>query len=358
MRVLFLTLYPDAAASPRYRVGQFLPYLRAHGVACDVACPLTEPQWRALTGPDRRRRAFWYHYHETPRRLAQLLNSRRYDLVFVQKAVMTAYLRGMTGLLRACARRIVYDIDDAVHIAPPHPLGLPWRFFEDRAQVRKLMALADLTLAGNAWLVEETRKAGGRPIYFPTVVDTERFSPAPEARTSTDGRGRARTFRVGWMGNPSTTACLEPVAEVLSEFPDAAVCLIGADPARVSWSNASVRPWSYDTEVDELRRFSVGIMPQPSTPWMLGKCGLKALQYMACGVPCVASPAGAALEIIRDGENGLLAESPAEWRQAFDRLRDPALRRQLGAAGRATVEERYSLAGAAPRLLALLESAA
>jgi len=347
MRVLFLTLYPDIAASPRLRVTQYLPYLRSHGIEGTVACPLTPGEFKALTGPGRRRRPFWYHVRETRQRIAQILGARQYDVVFVQKAIMTAYVRGLAGLLRRRARRIVYDLDDAVHLAPPHPLGHPWRLAEDRAQVTKLMAMADLVLAGNAWLVSEARAHGANAVLFPTVVDTDRFVPSAS---------EPDTYRLGWIGNPSTTICLEPAAEAFASMRDAAVCLVGADARRVPFDNAEIRPWSLETEVAELHRFSVGLMPQPQGDWMRGKCALKALEYMACGIPCVASPFGAALEFMRHEENGLLAGSTEAWREAFERLRDPALRRRLGEAGRATVERRYALRDAAPRLGELLRS--
>lgn len=347
MRVLFLTLYPDIGASPRYRVTQFLPYLRANGVACTVACALTARQLAALTGPRRQRRPLWYHVAETPRRLGHILAAKRYDVVFVQKALMTAYLRGLPSLLQTRARRIVYDIDDAVHLAPPHPLRPVWRLLEDRAQIEKLMGIADLVLAGNGWLAEVAKKAGTRTLLFPTVVDTERFVPASEP---------PGTYRIGWIGNPSTMVCLEPALEALSELRDASIYLVGADAAGAPLPQAVTRPWSLGSEVADVQSFCVGIMPMPKKEWMRGKCGLKALLYMACGIPCVASPFGAALEIIKHDENGLFADSPGDWRDAFARLRDPALRRRLGEAGRATVEERYSLKRAAPRLLDLLES--
>jgi glycosyltransferase involved in cell wall biosynthesis len=283
---------------------------------------------------------------ETRQRLAQLMTAKRYDVVFVQKAIMTAYLKGASGLLRRCARRLVFDFDDAVHLMPPHPLRFPWRLLEDRRQVERIIAGADAVLAGNEWLAEEARSIGAQSACFPTVVDTSRFVPAcnePEA------------YRIGWLGSPSTIVCAEPASEALGQVRDAALCFVGAEQKDVLWPGAEVRPWSLATEVAEVQRFSVGIMPMPEADWMRGKCALKALIYMACGIPCIASPFGAALEIIRHGENGLLANSTAEWLEAFERLRDPGERRRLGEAGRATVEERYSLQVAAPRLHALLE---
>ena len=349
MRVLFLTLYPERAASARYRVGQFIPYLRAHGVDCTVAPAVTEEQYARHAGPGRRGRALWYHLAETPRRLSQILSAPRYDVVFVQKAVMSAYVRGAGGLLRRLARRVVLDVDDAVHLCPPHPLRGVWRGVEDRSQVHRLFAQADLVLAGNSWLAAAVEEAGGKAALFPTVVDTDRFAPAAEP---------ASGYCVGWIGGPSTTPSLAEAAEALVSLSEATVRLVGADEGQSLVPNAAVTPWHLDTEVADVQSFSVGVMPLAKDEWTRGKCALKALQYMACGVPCVVTPYGAVLDIVRHGENGLFADSSAEWREALERLRAPALRTRLAVAGRATVEESYSLKKAAPKLLHHLESLA
>lgn len=344
--VLFLTLYPDTAASPRYRVTQFLPKLRERNLRCVVASAVSEKEFARLTGPRREVRPFWYHLHETRRRIKQLLGASSYDIVFVQKALLSTPIKGLLALLRRSARPLVYDLDDAVHLTPPHPLRPPWRILEDPGQIRKLMACADLVLAGNRWLAGEAEKEGANTVLFPTVVDTERFVPAPN-----DGH----VYRIGWVGNPSTMVCLAPASEALSAVEGGEVYLVGGEEKDNTIAGATVKAWRYESEVEDIQHFSVGVMPMPEGDWMLGKCGLKALQYMACGVPCIATPYGAALEIIQHDENGLFASTTAEWTEALARLRDPALRKRLGEAGRATVEERYSLKKAAPKLHELLE---
>ena len=101
----------------------------------------------------------------------------------------------------------------------------------------------------------------------------------------------------------------------------------------------------------------IGVYPLPDEEWVLGKSGLKALQYMGVGVPVVASRIGAACEFIRDGENGRLVGSTEEWVDALAGLAaDPALRARMGAAGRATVEARYSVRGTAPVYLRVIDS--
>ncbi len=347
MRVLFLTLYPEAAASPRYRVGQFLPYLRSKGIKCDVRAPLSEGLWRGLSG--RAGWGGWYHLAETPSRLLQLLNAGRYDVVVLQKAIMTAYWSGLHRLLRAQSRRLVYDIDDAVHLAPPHPLSPPWNQLEDREQVRKIFKEADLVLAGNRWLAGEVRAAGGRAMEFPTVVDTERFVPAAAP---------PKEYRLGWMGSASTTPALEIIGPALAMVENAQVRLVGADPNRVHLQRAEVRPWNLAQEVREIQEFSVGLFPQIRDPWTLGKCALKALTYMACEVPVLAEPYGAIQEIMQSGREGLFADTEPAWCEALEALRSEELRARLGAAGRATVESKYSLQVAAPRWHAVLEEMA
>jgi glycosyltransferase involved in cell wall biosynthesis len=104
------------------------------------------------------------------------------------------------------------------------------------------------------------------------------------------------------------------------------------------------RTWSADSEVEELSHFDVGMMPMPDDEWAKGKCALKALQYMAMGVPTICSAVGANCEVIRHGENGLLAKSEQEWIANLESLiDDAALRGRLGREGRRTVEERYSM---------------
>ncbi len=344
MRVLFLTLYPDGAASPRYRVAQFLPYLRDNGIECTVASAVSE----ATYSNRGKRRAMAYHLHETQRRIRQVLAARNYDLVVLQKALMSAYLRGFDAFFHARVPRFLYDIDDAVHLAPPHSLPRVWRHLQDPVQVQTIMRRAHTVLAGNAWLAEQARAAGANASVFPTVVDTERFHPVATPPA---------TFRIGWIGSPSTAPALDVVRAALNGLTECEISLIGPGDS-CGIQKAQLAPWSLDREVELVQQCHVGIMPLIKNDWNRGKCALKALQYMACGVPCVATPFGAVTDIIRHDENGLFADSDDAWRDAFERLRDPVLRDRLGRAARATIDECFSLRNAAPRFKQILDDAA
>src|SRR5688500_15331287 len=115
--------------------------------------------------------------------------------------------------------------------------------------------------------------------------------------------------------------------------------------------------WRSETEVSDLASIDIGLMPLPDDKWSKGKCGLKALQYMALGIPTVCSPVGVNSTIITDGENGFIADTKEEWiAKLKSLLHSPELRQRIGSAGRKTVEGEYSAKAQAPRVLKIFES--
>jgi glycosyltransferase involved in cell wall biosynthesis len=165
---------------------------------------------------------------------------------------------------------------------------------------------------------------------------------------------------VGWIGSPATTphlASVAPAIAALRDLPGLSVETVGAAPFGIEGVCVTNRPWSEDAETADIARFDVGIMPLPDDPWSRGKCGYKLIQYMATGLPVVASPVGANRRIVEDGVSGFLASDLGAWSSSLRTLHaDPALRARFGAAGRARAVAQYSRAAIAPRLLALFES--
>src|SRR5207249_7898024 len=133
----------------------------------------------------------------------------------------------------------------------------------------------------------------------------------------------------------TTLPYLKPLRAVFEKLHVTPRVIASGDPSALGFA-VEFRAWRLERELDELAQIGIGIAPLPDTPWERGKCGVKVLQYMGCGLPVVASPVGVHRRIIRHGENGFLAASPAEWRNALRQLMDdPGLRQRLGAAGRA-----------------------
>lgn len=327
MRIAILTSRREKP-SYRFRVQQFLPYLEAHGVHSE-----THVVPRAV-----------------PRRWRLLNSLGRYDIVFVQKKPLHPIDR---LLLRRAARRIVYDVDDAIMYRDD---GRRVRLSPRKKRMfRGMVRMSDAVLAGNEFLCGWAANYTTHVLCFRTVVDTDFYTPRPPLSRE--------PLVIGWSGSASTRSYLAPVIPVLERLARQhpivlrVVCdvPVGVDMRGVTALRAEFIPWSAATEVSDLHGFDIGLMPLPDHEIARGKCALKALLYMACGIPPVCSPIGAAARIIRDGENGFLASSPEEWHRVMERLvRDASLREGIAARARHTVVAHYSLARQAPRMLRIL----
>jgi len=315
----------------RFRVEQMLPAFAARGHACQIV--FESDGWVAC---------------------AQELLSGRYDVVFVQKQTLPSPL---LALLRARVRTLVYDVDDAIMF------DLAGRLERTRsARFGEMARAAERVMCGNQVLAREVEALGGKPVIVPTSIDTERFHPRErEARAA---MRPARTV-IGWTGSRTNNAFLSDLFPVLARLGDSielrilSCCETGFEYARLGRVQYTFTKWTPDNEVGEVARFDIGVMPLPDSAWTRGKCGLKALQYMALGVPALASPVGANCEVIADGETGFLPNGDDAWHEALARLVvEPALRARIGAAGRARTEASYSLAAVGPRLVAAVEGAA
>lgn len=287
------------------------------------------------------------------RRLRALASSKGYDGLWVEKE-MLPWLPALLELaLVSKDLPLIVDYDDAVfHRYDMHRSSIV-RLLLGR-KLDKVMARADLVIAGNDYLADRARNAGARRVEIvPTVVDLDRYPM--------QSRPNADMVTVGWIGSPFTAPYLDIVKPVLKsmsrEVPLQGVA-IGARPDQVAGSVFTAKPWSEETEVEEIRKIDIGIMPLPDNPFERGKCGYKLIQYMALGLPVVASPVGVNKQIVRHGENGFLATDSNQWCEAIAKLgNDPALRHSFGAVARVDVERDYALSVLAPRLANLIEGA-
>jgi glycosyltransferase involved in cell wall biosynthesis len=350
VRVLFLTKYTSTGPSSRYRVVQFLPFLAARGVAWELHALHDDGYLAARFGG--RRISPLYLARRTASRLAALARARRYDLVFIQKEMFPHALDVPEWILARLGRRYVVDLDDAIHLFYEDARG--WRRAL-RGKIPRVLAGAGAVLAGNRYLEAYASRFCPGALYFPTVVDTDRFRPA---------RARAASAPpvVGWIGTPETAPYLRglaPALEAAARRTPLALRVVGAEPFALQGMAVHARPWREAEEVDDLHAMDIGVMPLAADEWSRGKCSLKLLQYMSAGVPAVTSALGSAPDIVRDGENGFFARSDDEWRDRLVALAtSESLRRSIAARARQTVERDYSLAAWGPRFAEVLITAA
>ena len=343
MKVLLLSRYGPLGASSRMRFLQYLPYFRSKGVEVTVRALLSDAYLRALYNGGSRWREVIKGY--TGRILA-LLRARRFDVVIIEKELFPFMPAIAERFLRLIGVPYVVDFDDALF----HRYDLHSSIWVRRLLGKKIdsvMRHATTVIAGNDYLAEHARRVGANRVeIIPTVVDAERYHP--KQKTGGD------IPIVGWIGTPQTCRYLKPLLPVFeaikNELP-ARFVAVGANPQDFEGTPVEAWPWSEDSEVESVQQFDIGIMPLDDSPWERGKCGYKLIQYMACGVPVIASPVGVNCEIVEEGINGKFAGVIEDWDRALREMlgAGPESREMVGTAGRERAEQWYSLQAQAPR---------
>jgi glycosyltransferase involved in cell wall biosynthesis len=353
VNALMLTRYGRLGASSRMRFAQYLPWLEAAGWRISAAPLFSDGYVRGLQENTRSPLELLRAYTGRAR---ALLGSHRFDLLWIEKETLPWLPAWLEQALLSNAVPYVLDYDDAVfHSYDQH--RSPWVRCLLAGKHPALMRGAALVVAGNPYLADFAQAAGARRVeVVPTVVDMARY-PVPASSALMPGERPT----VGWIGQRTTARFLTPLVPVfqaLGAEGRARFTAVGIDAAALGLPMASV-PWAEDTEVASISGFDVGIMPLVDEPFERGKCGYKLIQYMACGLPVVASPVGVNSQIVEHGVNGFLAETTQQWAQALRTLAaDPALRARMGQAGRRRIEREYCLQVTGPLLAALLKAAA
>lgn len=306
-RLLFLTSGRDTPSS-RFRVLQYLPKLR------EVARPSVSPcrPQKDVTQRD-------FRFGGWPlgamigaaklfSRLTAICRGPLHDLVYLERELLVRWTPALEKLALAMAPKSVFDFDDAIYLRHPDA-------------VAAVCSRASRVVVGNETLAAWARKHTDRVSVIPTAIDATRFTPGTR-----DGK------TVVWTGSAENLKYLAAIRPRIRQ-PLRVVCNRKPD------FDCEFVPWSPATEVEALRSAGVGIMPLPDDEWTRGKCGFKLLQYMACGLPAVASPVGVNAEIV--GDTGVIGE---DWEAGLERALS-----MDGAAARARVQERYSVDAVFPR---------
>jgi glycosyltransferase involved in cell wall biosynthesis len=237
---------------------------------------------------------------------------------------------------------LVFEMDDAIYLTRGHERKMP-----------ALLAMATGVIVGNDRLAAYATQFSSHVTVVPTVVDTARFVPKPVRSIVARDRGD-EPITVVWIGlacNLKYLDVLAPALRRLQERYRIKLRVVCSHPPALAGVDIEFRPWDWEREVEDLQDATIGVMPLEDTEWARGKCALKLLQYLAVGLPAVASPVGVNGDILVNGENGFLASTEHEWYERLESLcRDPQLRARMGQAGRRTVETRYSLSVWGPRL--------
>jgi hypothetical protein len=335
------------------RFYQYLPWLEAAGIEVTLA-PLFSDVY--VQGLQRNTKSPLEALRSYAGRIKALLTSQQFDLLWIEKEALPWLPARLEKMLLSSGVPYVLDYDDAVFhyydksrnpvvkalLAGKHPA---------------LMQGAALVVAGNQYLAEFAQRALAPHIdVVPTVIDLERYPVAMCERNA-----QSALPCVGWIGQRATASFLAPYVSLFKRLTSdglARFAAIGIDAQKLGLPMDAIA-WTEQTEVASIASFDIGIMPLLDGAFERGKCGYKLIQYMACGLPVVASPVGVNCQMVEHGVNGFLVDTQKEWEQALRTLlNDADLRKRMGQAGRRKVEQHYCIQKTGPVVAELLIKAA
>jgi glycosyltransferase involved in cell wall biosynthesis len=252
-------------------------------------------------------------------------------------------------------KRLIYWLDDPLYIPYRSPANGLFSYLKFFGKVKTLARISTTVMANSPHHVAFLRRFNANVWEIPSVVDADVYT-GWAAHTAQNGH-----VCVGWSGSATTVPNLQVIREplrALSGRDDIDLLFIGGRDFGLPDVRHEAQPWRAETEIADLRRLDVGLVPLPANPWNRTKFILKLIQYMALGIPPVATPLGANPIVIEHGRTGFLANDDAEWRTLVERLvGDPELREQMGRAAAEEAHKHYTLQANAEKIVAAFRSA-
>jgi glycosyltransferase involved in cell wall biosynthesis len=339
-RVLAFTVKPRESADSRYRILQYQTIAKQDGVIIEHRSLMDAKyfQWQVKNIHLLLRTSF-YPVLLAIRFWQVLFQAPKYDAVWISREMAPFGPPILERLLVRISRRVILDVDDALHVSDKASSRFIPRLLRDHGKFARMAHAYSAVVCGSRNLADYYRQYSANVFVIPTAVDTDLYAgitrlPSP-------------VVRIGWIGTPLNRHHLEllrPALTKLARERGFELVLVGLNEP-LDWRLPAIRyiEWNLQEELTYFAHFDIGVMPLEDSAFARGKCAFKMIQCMAAGLPVVASPVGANCEVLQDGINGFLAGTDEDWTSRLRQLIDDAgLRERMGANGRAVVRKSYS----------------
>lgn len=358
-RMLVICPFPvGVAAGQRLKYEQYFDDWRAMGFDIEVSSFMDTATWKIAYERGHLVAKVLGVLRGHLRRIRDMFRVRQYDLVYVFMWVTPFGTSLFERLTRRLAKRLVFDVEDNVlteqSLPSEHNPNAMARFIKGPGKARYLIEMADHVITSSPFLNDFCLRINRsrRCTYISSSIDTDRFLPV-------NPYSNDRKVTIGWTGTFSSKIFLDPLRDVFRELAKRVpfrLKVIGNFDYELDGVDLEVVRWTRDREVEDLQTFDIGVYPLPIDDWVLGKSGLKAIQYMAFGLPTVATEVGTTPLIITNDVNGYLVKTRDEWVDTLERLvKDPELRRRIGEAARNSAVGNFSTKVIAAQYRAVLE---
>lgn len=351
MKILFIVPYPkDSAPSQRLKFEQYLDIFKSSGIEFKFR-PFMSPRLYKIAYVKGKylEKAFLVIIGYISR-IKDICSAMRCDVVYLHLEACPFGLPVFEYLFCMFKKPIIYDIDDIVYFPHSSRANKFIQFLKCPMKIPAIIKLSSHIIVVTDYLKEFSERFNKNVTLIPPTINTDKYF--------VKNKSNSKKVCVGWTGSRTTSEYLLLLEKVLKEVAqryDIRIKVIGDRSFRINGLNIEAKDWSSDTEAEDIQDIDIGLYPLPNSEWVMGKGGLKALQYMGIGIPVVCTRIGAVLDFIQDGLNGFLADTEKEWIGKLSLLIEShELRSRVGMAGRKTVEERYSVKVNAQKYLEIL----
>lgn len=352
--ILIICPHPKGVApGQRLKYEQYIADWVKNGYSVTISPFMTNKLWNVVYKKGYLLQKIFWTIYGYLRRIKNLFSLRDYDLVYVFLWVTPFGLPFFEVFVRLLSKKILYDIDDMVFLGHSSKANRFIEFFKGKRKVFYLIKNSNHVITCTPFLDDFVKKYNKNTTDISSTVNTDIYIPKFETRDS-------KIIKLGWSGSHSTSKYLYLLKNVfleLSKQREFQLIVIGDKEFNINGLNVDARQWSKENEVYWLNEIDIGLYPLPDEPWVYGKSGLKAIQYMALEIPTVASDVGTINRIIKNSENGFLVNSDEEWMQILTLLIDDSiLRKKIGYMARKTIEKSFSVSSNKTKYLNIIES--
>lgn len=342
MLVLLLAPYPEKSApSQRFRFEHYIYNAAKHNIKFHYRSFLDAKTWEILYSNGKLVLKSYGICKGFIKRFFLLFTIFKYDFIYIHREATPIGPPIIEWIIAKLLRKkIIYDFDDSIWVKMASNANPRSAWLKCSWKVKYICKYSKIVTVGNDFLANFARKYCKDVRIIPTVVDTEKTHNFIKNQNE-------QPLVIGWTGTFTNFYNLEivltPIRELQKKYDFIFYIIANKDP-KFNDINYIYKQWEAKTEIADLTKINIGIMPLYNTAIELGKCAFKAIQYMSLGIPAVVSPVGVNCEVVGNGEDGFWADTEKEWYISLEKLiTDKELCMQMGKLSREKIVAKFSV---------------
>lgn len=346
-KILIICPYPEGlAAGQRLKYEQYFDFWKSNDYTLTISPFFGIKTWKVLYKPGFFFIKFFNIISGNLQRIKELFSLHQYDVIYIFMWVTPLGTTFIERLFRKFAKKIIYDFDDSIYLKENYQLNTSINpiasFLKNSNKCNYLIKNSNHVIISSPFHYEYCYKLNKYSYctYIPCSLNINYFLPSKKNSNFNE------TINIGWTGTFSSKSYLDSIKNVfirLNKIKKFRLIIIGNFEYSIPGINIELIEWNKEREIEDLQKIDIGIYPLIKNNWALGKGALKAIQYMAIGLPVIATDFGTNSKVIKSNYSGILVNNEDDWVTALDHLiSNPKERQRIGTNSRKEIIKNYS----------------